>query len=247
MVKDIFIGKASGVQDTPETLKVYGMPFDTGLAPNPYGGIMTLALCKPKLRGPAMAIGGKEWIIGMGPARAYLPDGRVEDWRDRVVHVMIPDERMTYDQYFHDPRFKDIKRPDSHSHPGDAIYFEGDEGYAIVPVFNDVHKADANGQLSSVFYAKDISAPWVIAADLKKHAWYFGGNAPKLPEQFLGTRLLTCGRRGHSNISNPDLIGAFKDWLISTYTPGVHGRPRQENLLKTYRYPRDFLPSFEAA
>ena len=40
----------------------YIVPVDDGAAPNPYGGICTLAICKPNLRKIAKQ---GEWLVGL--------------------------------------------------------------------------------------------------------------------------------------------------------------------------------------
>ena len=41
---------------------IYTVPVDDGAAPNPYGGVCTLAICKPNLRKIAKV---DDWIIGL--------------------------------------------------------------------------------------------------------------------------------------------------------------------------------------
>lgn len=47
----------------------YVMTYDTGLAPNPYHGYCTLALCKPQIRRTAQV---GDWIMGFGSVSAGL-------------------------------------------------------------------------------------------------------------------------------------------------------------------------------
>ncbi len=53
------------------TLYTYFIPFDNGAAPNPFGGICTLAICKPVIRRNAKA---GDWVVGTGSVdvHAYL-------------------------------------------------------------------------------------------------------------------------------------------------------------------------------
>ncbi|MBC6697349.1 Nmad2 family putative nucleotide modification protein [Hymenobacter puniceus] len=49
----------------------YVLRFDTGDAPNPYGGVCTLAVCKPAIRRTAQ-IG--DWILGTGSKNSPVGD-----------------------------------------------------------------------------------------------------------------------------------------------------------------------------
>ena len=47
----------------------YVLRFDDGAAPNPFGGICTLTICKPAIRRSA-SVG--DWIIGTGSKNSRL-------------------------------------------------------------------------------------------------------------------------------------------------------------------------------
>src|SRR2546427_11595938 len=51
----------------------YVITHDTGFAPNPFGGVLTLATCKPKIRRVAKPRG---WVVGTGSCRSVV-SGRV--------------------------------------------------------------------------------------------------------------------------------------------------------------------------
>ena len=72
---------------------------DFGFAPNPFHGVCTLATCKPVIRRVA-ATG--DWVLGVGGSRL-----RAEG---RLVFGMQVSSALTYDEYWHDPRYRD-KRP----------------------------------------------------------------------------------------------------------------------------------------
>lgn len=70
----------------------YIVARDFGFAPNPFHGVCTLATCKPKIRKLAAL---DEWIVGIGPAERDHP----------LVYFMQVDERLTFNEYWADPRF----------------------------------------------------------------------------------------------------------------------------------------------
>lgn len=73
----------------------YVMTCDTGLAPNPYHGYCTLALCEPQIRRTAQV---GDWIIGLGSVSAGL--GR------RLAYAMQVSETLSFEEYWDDPRFE---------------------------------------------------------------------------------------------------------------------------------------------
>ncbi len=87
-------------------IRTYVVTHDYGFAPNPFGGVLTLACCKPQIRRTAR-IG--DWIVGT------LPRGI--DWQ-RLCFAAKVSEAMTFDEYFHGDRFGE-KRP-TMQNSGDA-------------------------------------------------------------------------------------------------------------------------------
>ena len=45
----------------------YTLAVDDGAAPNPYGGTLTLTICKPGIRRTSRV---DDWIVGLGPTSA---------------------------------------------------------------------------------------------------------------------------------------------------------------------------------
>ena len=52
----------------------YTIPYDDGAAPNPYWGVLTLAICKPVIRRTA-EIG--DWVVGTGSKQS--PIGNIQN------------------------------------------------------------------------------------------------------------------------------------------------------------------------
>ena len=79
----------------------YKLDHDFGLAPNPFWGAMTLAVCKGQIRNNKnLRIG--DWIVGTGSKKLKKID--------HLIYAMRVDEKITFDAYWEDPRFE-IKRP----------------------------------------------------------------------------------------------------------------------------------------
>lgn len=96
----------------------YKMTHDTGFAPNPFWGYLTLATCKPKIR--ELKCRG-DWIAGF--TSKMLCGDPVGD--EKLVFLMQIEEKVPLADYFHDCRFQ--SRIPRHSQAtvhrcGDNIY-----------------------------------------------------------------------------------------------------------------------------
>ena len=97
----------------------YKMTDDTGFAPNPFWGELTLATCKPHIR-LRKKVG--DWIAGF--TSSVLCGDPVGD--EKLVFLMNVDTKLSIAEYFFNPRYKN-KIPDPHHklhvrRVGDNIY-----------------------------------------------------------------------------------------------------------------------------
>src|SRR5260370_258494 len=67
------------------------IPYDDGAAPNPFWGLCTLAICKPRIRRSAK-IG--DWIVGTGSKRSPIGD-----IAGQVVYTMCVTRKMKMEEY----------------------------------------------------------------------------------------------------------------------------------------------------
>jgi hypothetical protein len=143
-------------------MKIYAylVPIDDGAAPNPYGGVCTLAICKPNLRKIAQE---DDWIIGL-------------DFDNRLIYTMKVTKVLSLKEYDSFTKEKlNIKIPDTKSKDiekqmGDSVY---DFSAEDITLRKSVHSrctkemdlAGKNVLLSSCFY-------------------YFGSEPKTLPKEF---------------------------------------------------------------
>ena len=81
----------------------YKLDHDYGLAPNPFGGYCTLAVCKSAIRSNKnLQIG--DWIIGTGSAKLKN--------LYHLIYAMRLEEKITFQNYWEDERFQ-YKKPKS--------------------------------------------------------------------------------------------------------------------------------------
>jgi hypothetical protein len=73
----------------------YVLVDDTGFAPNPFDGFCSLACCKPVIR-RSSNIG--DWVVGTGSKSSV--------GNDKLVYAMKISEKMDFNSYYQDKRFK---------------------------------------------------------------------------------------------------------------------------------------------
>ena len=97
------------------------MTHDSGFAPNPFHGIMTLATCKWMMREKKDPLADTNLYIAGFTSQKLCGDKVGEE---RLVYVMKVMEKLTYQEYYEDTRFQ-CKKPsneNSISKAGDNIY-----------------------------------------------------------------------------------------------------------------------------
>ena len=98
----------------------YIIPIDDGAAPNPFGGLCTLAICKPGIR-KAAKVG--DWVAGLGSKNA--PNG---DLSGHLVYAMRVEDTKTIQEYDGwakgewQSRIPKMDSPDLWERLGDCIY-----------------------------------------------------------------------------------------------------------------------------
>jgi hypothetical protein len=148
----------------------YVIAVDAGSAPNYDRPLVTLAVCKPRIRRKAeigelvLAFAGKE----VNPTEPHT-----------VVWAGVISEKMTFAEYWNDRRFAG-KKPNRSQHP-DNFYRPVDGGLQWVQ--NDVHDADAT--------THDTGGKFVLGL---AQSWRFGAHGPLMPSEY-GLRMVG-GRRG---------------------------------------------------
>jgi hypothetical protein len=184
----------------------YIVAVDSGFAPNPFHGILTLACCKPKIRLHART---GDIIVGLtGASHGH-----------RVVYVARLDDKLTFPQYWADPRFR-RKRPNMAStrrakRRGDNIYEHlGGDRYHQLP------SEHSHGEAEHLGHKKhDLGGRFVLTS---RDFSYFGRDAIRLPARFAE---LVTGR-GHKCRFPDALVSAVARWQ-ARLPKGVHSAPRR--------------------
>ncbi len=194
----------------------YTIPIDDGAAPNPFHGMCTLAICKPRIRSVAER---GDWIAGIGSCNA--PSG---DLSGHLVYAMRVEDVLTLAEYDRQcrlhwcHRIPNMTSPDLAERLGDCIY-DFSQG-------KPVQRPGVHGPLNR---DNDLSGQNVL---ISRHFYYFGSRALPLPTRLLG---ICHQARGHRSDANDPFFDDFVKW--------IDGSGRQVGQL--YGWP-DFIVDWQA-
>lgn len=187
---------------TTDRVFSYVVTEDSGFAPNPFHGFLTLACCKPVIRRTA-AIG--DIVVGLS--------SRCE----RVVYAMQVAEIMGYEEYWADPRFR-VRRPRLGS--PQAVDRRGDNIYEPLPGrFRQLHSfhSHRDGSEDAGLKQTDLGGQHVLVGE---RFTYWGQSGPPLPEEIA---FLAVGRGHRSNLT-ADQVDRVARWFADL-PGGVLGPP----------------------
>lgn len=186
----------------------YTMAHDDGAGPNPFRGICTLAICKPKIRQKAVV---GDWVVGLGSVNA--PSG---DLSQRMVYAMRVDQLLSMRDYdrlapvYWPSRIPDLASPVVVDRLGDCIYdFSNGAPTQRPSVHGPKH------------VSTDLSGQNVL---LSRHYFYLGSNALPLPE---GLKPIVHQTQSHKVNANDRFVEPFISWVQSLrLDPGhIYGWP----------------------
>lgn len=199
----------------------YVVARDFGFAPNPFGGFCTLATCKPAIRSIAKV---GDWILGTGSAKMKL--------QGKLIFAMEVTEKLTYNDYWNDPRFQ-CKKPlmncSLKKAYGDNIYFYDELNKNWLQ--SNSHHSNADGSINYHNLNRDTRINKVLISTC---FYYFGKNCPLLPDEFNEK---VCHGRSHKNITNIEDIEKIVMWIKNNFEPNyLHGMPNQfhSNIFNRY-------------
>jgi hypothetical protein len=191
------------------TLYTYTVRVDRGSAPNPFWGICTLAICKPKIRRVAQP---GDWVVGFG---AKDVDGI--DYSAKIVYAMRVHQAMSFKEYDGlcktqlKGKVPDVSHRDYRRRLGDCIfdYSKDPEGKMRLSVHTLKNRK------------KDLSGKNVLLSD---HFFYFGSEAPKIPVHLED---LVIQQQGHRSAMNDPWKHEFVEWIEKNFKPNVlYGKPQ---------------------
>ncbi len=194
----------------------YRIEHDFGLAPNPFGQYCTLVVCKPVIRKSRNLELG-DWVIGTGSKA--LANSTSFECTTKLIYAMMVTEMLTMQEYWEDIRFK-YKRPIM---KGTLITMFGDNFYHKDEndtwVQEDSAHSNRDGTCNINHLNADISGKNAI---ISESFFYFGDNAPQIPESLIEVCHSTQGQK----IVRPlKLAIDFLNWLKNYSRKGIQGKP----------------------
>lgn len=180
----------------------YVVVHDTGFAPNPFHGLLTLACCKPQIRKTAKV---GDIIVGLSSRS------------ERLVYAVQVAEVVGFEEYWADPHYVS-RRPVSGAarivdRTGDNIYEPVPGGFRQLPSFHSRSDGSEDPERRRV----DLAGDHVLVGETYT---YWGGQGPALPEELS---FLAVGR-GHRCNFSAEQVETVARWF-TTLPGGVLGAP----------------------
>ena len=187
-------------------MKIYSYVItnDAGFAPNPFGGFLTLATCKPKIRAK---ISPGDLLFGTGSAAIV--------GNDKLVYAAIVHKVETLQNYGESEQYK-IKIPSTR---GEWWRKHGDNIYFIV---DDEWQWRRNIHHPITELAKDTSGENALICNV---FWYFGRDAVSIPENL---RAVVKRGPGSKITTDEKMVASIVEWLRGLPN-GVNGTPEMES------------------
>jgi hypothetical protein len=194
----------------------YKMTDDTGFAPNPFWGMLTLATCKPEIRRTKRE---EDWIAGFtSKALCGDPVGQ-----EKLIYLMEITKKEQLRYYFTSQDFRDKKPLDGCHHVckiGDNIYqplcvnASASEDFKRLPEAL-YHCTESNKQ-------KDLGGGFVL---ISTKFFYFGGEALRIPDKVRPE--LPTGQSAHGSRTRDETRARDFINYVSQRGIGIHGAPHR--------------------
>lgn len=180
---------------------------DFGFAPNPFGKYCTLATCKPLIRKHAQV---GDIVIGLSPKR----------FDNTLVYLMHVNEKISFTQYWNDPRFQ-YKKPIMN---GSLKQLYGDNIYFLDDRTKEWHQADShhsfeNGEMNYNNLKRDTSSDSVL---ISNDFYYFGNSPINIPDRLKSKMVVGIGYRPINDNDSECIL----NWLHSDYMSGLYDIPK---------------------
>lgn len=187
-------GPASLVDDS-SSLFCYSVKSDSGFAPNPNGGYLTLACAEPELRKAAKK---GDWLLG------FHSEG---NGSKGICFLSRISETLTFDEYFCDERFANKKiRTDP----------DGDNIYSLKRVNEFKQVVNRHHGIDQI--KEDTSVDKVLVCSL---FYYFG----KKGKNWGPSKNLDLGWNGLHRITSKDIIQEIVEIITKNSRLGIHSIP----------------------
>ena len=188
----------------------YKLTNDSGFAPNPFFGALTVATCKPRIR-KSKRVG--DWIAGF-TSRELCGDAVGEE---RLIYLMQVTDKILISEYFSRPDFQnkipDLSRKEFVYQAGDNIYKLQDNDFIQLP--------NRNHTLDHKFH--DLSGEFVLVST---KFYYFGREPLPIPDHLRPE--VPMGQSAHGSLThNPERATEFINFVTKNSEVGVRNAPHK--------------------
>lgn len=187
----------------------YKMVNDTGFAPNPFHGLMTLANCKPCMR-KSKKIG--DWIAG------FTSKGLNGDvvYYERLIYLMKITNKVDYFEYWNNPIYNSkIPKLESDIFADKA----GDNIYKPNSLNGFLQIENKNHTVKDI--KRDLSGKYVLVSNC---FYYFGSSAICIPNNIIPS--IPRGQSSQGNRTHDkERANRFINYIQENYEQGLYGLP----------------------
>lgn len=200
------------------TLYAYRLTHDTGFAPNPFHGVLTLATCKPGMRRTKKE---GQWIAGFSSATLSQMASRngVSISRDALIYLARITIRLTLAEYYSDARFGPKIPPQNRT--SNSIACSGDNIYTPDP-----REERGFSQISQINHSeadidRDLRGQNVLICE---EYYYLGCEGRDVPSEIVINVPKGPSNYG-SKTDSPTDEQKLLSWVQSNFGHGLVGRP----------------------
>lgn len=189
----------------------YKLKNDTGFAPNPFWGVLSLANCKPRIRRHKKP---GQWIAGFS-SKALCGD---PTGSERLIYLMEVTRKITFPEYFHAPEYE-CKKPNLSRR--ECIYRAGDNIYRPSSIHPRGFEQLPNCNHSKRDITKDLSGRFILLSD---NFVYLGVEAACIPDNLRPN--VPRGQSPHGSVTkDPEIVKRFVRYVFSKYGCGIKAPP----------------------
>jgi len=192
----------------------YKMTHDSGFAPNPFGGVLTLATCKADIRKCKRV---DDWLVGFTSEK--LNGDKVGD--EKLIYLMQIEEKICFEDYWKNSKYKN-KKPNINSQ--DAIKKTGDNIYmpiVEIPKAYLDYKQLPNYNHNENNKENDLMGKYVLVSS---NFYYFGANPVVIPNNIKPKVPVGRARYGWET-HDMKVVKDFLSYIESKYEKGIYSHP----------------------
>ncbi|GHV04961.1 hypothetical protein AGMMS50229_07260 [Campylobacterota bacterium] len=205
----------------------YKMKADTGFAPNPFGGFLTLATCKPYIRESKNV---DDWIAGFTSVElnnkynqkqmsihggAYIPRPREAKL---LIYLMQVTKKITFEEYWKNKKYQN-RKPNVDS----EIFIERKGDNIYKPLSNGAYEQVLNMDHDEKDREHDLKSIYIL---ISNRFYYFGRNPLKIDENICSKipEKQTCNG---VETKDQQRINSFISFIKSKGSYGIYSKPHK--------------------